>query len=330
MLNAAPSHRAISTADATTDQPLVSVIVPYYNMGEFLPETLRSLVTQDYPKIEVIVVNDGSTDPFSLEIWEKMKIAYPRFQFITQENQGLGGARNAGLAMAKGEFFLPIDADNIARTYMISRFVQTLRHNPDLTAATCHHLAFETEADIAQGKFVYAYRPCGGPFVAAAMRNVYGDANAMFRTATLRAAGGYSSERNLGYEDWELFVKLASQGHRIDVVPEYLFYYRHRPGSMLRTTDAYLNRRRVLRQFFAVSELPQAEQIELWMALAGFDESKRQPSTYYDPQMPLSPPREKHRTGIRLAVHRFKGAMRKVPVYATISTALKQFKQRAA
>lgn len=311
---------------AEEGQPLVSVVVPYYNMGMYLPETLRSLVDQDYPNVEVIVVNDGSTDPYALEVWEEMQLEYPRFRFITQENQGLGAARNAGLAVAAGEYFLPIDSDNIARPEMISRFVQTLEQNPDLAVATCHHLAFENLQDIEEGKFLYAYRPCGGPFVAAALRNVYGDANAMFRTEVLRAAGGYSPERGLGYEDWELFVKLAREGHRIDVIPEYLFYYRHRPGSMLRSTDAYLNRRRVLRQFFTAAELPRAEQIELWMALAGFDENRQQ--HHQPPLMHVRP--EKHRTGMRLAVHRVKGVMKKAPYYATISATLKQFRKRAA
>ena len=116
----------------------------------------------------------------------------------------------------------------------------------------------DRDADIAAGKFPYAYRPCGGPFVAAALRNVYGDANAMSRTAALRSVGGYETDKDTTCEDWEMYVKLVGRGHRIDVVPEYLFYYRHRPESLLRTTDFIQNRRRVLRQFFTVAELPHA------------------------------------------------------------------------
>jgi glycosyltransferase involved in cell wall biosynthesis len=253
-----------------------------------------------------------------------MQVEYPNFRFITQQNQGLGAARNAGLNVALGEFFLPIDADNIARSDMATRFVQAHQRNPELSVATCYFLAFEETADIEAGQFPYAYRPCGGPFVAAALRNVYGDANAMSRTAALRSAGGYETEKDTTCEDWEMYVKLAREGHKIDVVPEYLFYYRHRATSLLRTTETILNRRRVLRQFFSVSELPRAEQIELWTALASFDAGQRQ-SQYVAPANPV-----KHRTGARRAVHDIKQVIRKAPYYATISMTLKRLKRRAA
>jgi glycosyltransferase involved in cell wall biosynthesis len=301
---------------ATVDQPLVSIVVPYYNMGAYLPETLASLAAQDYSRTEVIVVNDGSTDPDALDVWAQMQAKYPRFRWVTQDNQGLGGARNAGLAAAKGEFFLPVDADNIARPDMVSRFVKALQLNPHLSVATCYFLAFEETADIAEGKFPYAYRPCGGPFVAAALRNVYGDANAMSRTEALRSVGGYETDKDTTCEDWEMYVKLVGRGHCIDVVPEYLFYYRHRPSSLLRTTDFVLNRRRVLRQYFSVSQLPRAEQIELWNALASFDEGQRQ---LQYAQHAVQRPQKKPRSVARRVAREVKRIIRQAPFYSTIS-----------
>jgi GT2 family glycosyltransferase len=348
-------------------KPLVSLVVPYYNLPDCLPDTLVSLAAQDYPRLEVFVVNDGSTDPHALEVWEQMQAAFPQFQFISQENCGLGAARNTGLALAQGEYFLPVDADNIGRIDMVSQFVRAHESCPHLAAATCFFLAFEETADIEQGKFCYAYRPCGGPYVAAALRNVYGDANAMFRTADLRAVGGFETEKDTTCEDWEAFVKLARQGYQIDVVPEYLFYYRYRPTSMLRTTDAIMNRRRVLRQFFSPAELPEAEQIELWTALAGFDERQQRFQTEMNAKQQeiwtaqanqvakegeLAHARarfdeerqrmdeERQRMQVQLAkANRFgsdirrlvrggKGILRKAPYYAVVSGKLKQFKAR--
>jgi glycosyltransferase involved in cell wall biosynthesis len=308
------------------DEPLVSIAVPYYNLGALLPDTLASIAAQEYANTEVIVVNDGSTDPYAIEVWEQMQRKYPRFRFVTQDNQGLGAARNTGLALAQGEFFLPVDADNIARRDMVTQFVRALRRNPEISVATCFFLAFEETADIATGKFSYAYRPCGGPFVAAALRNVYGDANAMSRTAALRSVGGYETEKHTTCEDWEMYVKLVGRGHRIDVVPDYLFYYRHRPTSLLRTTDGFLNRRRVLRQFFESPSLSQAEQIELWTALASFDERQRQLQWALDRQVRIN----KQRHGVRLAVHNVKQALRKAPYYNNVSKKLKQLTGRAA
>jgi glycosyltransferase involved in cell wall biosynthesis len=305
-------------------EPLVSVVVPYYNMGVYLPETLASLAAQDYQRTEVIVVNDGSTDRFALHMWEQMQNVYPQFRYISQANQGLGAARNAGLNVARGEFFIPVDADNIARSDMVSQLVQALVRNPDVSVATCYFLAFEETDDIEAGEFLYAYRPCGGPFVAAALRNVYGDANAMSRSAVLRAHGGYETDKDTTCEDWEMYVKLARQGHRIDVVPEYLFYYRHRATSLLRTTDAFLNRRRVLRQFFSVADMPLAEQVELWTALASFDKGPQ----WLVPQHAAVP--VKKRKGLRRAVYKVKQVLRRAPYYSTISGTLKQFRKRAA
>jgi hypothetical protein len=121
-----------------------------------------------------------------------------------------------------------------------------------------------------------------------------------------------------------MYVKLVRQGHRIDVVPDYLFYYRHRATSLLRTTDNFLNRRRVLRQFFQPAELPRAEQIELWTALASFDEEHQRRLL----AQPVPP--QKHRTGMRLAVYRVKTALRQSTYYTRVSSTLKKLKKRAA
>jgi glycosyltransferase involved in cell wall biosynthesis len=317
-------HRTAANDSRVTERPLVSLVVPFYNLGDYLPEALASLAAQDYPHTEVIVVDDGSTDLESLHVLECMKREYPTYRFVRQHNQGLGAARNAGLAAARGEFFLPLDADNIARPDMVSRFVNALERNPSVSAVTCYFLAFTDTPDIAAEQYAYAYRPCGGPFVAAALRNVYGDANGMFRTAALRAIGGYETDKDTTCEDWEMYVKLARTGHQIDVVPDYLFYYRHRETSLLRTTDHVLNRRRVLRQFFSADGLPRAEQIQLWSALAGFDERHR-----YQPTAQPIFVKKRRSTAYRIA-REVKRVIRQAPYYYTISGTIKQLKQRAA
>jgi GT2 family glycosyltransferase len=326
------SHAHVEPAAAAPParQPLVSIVVPYYNLGAYLPQTLASLAAQDYGRTEVIVVNDGSTDPHALEVWEQVQILFPQFHFVTQDNQGLGAARNAGLALAAGEYFLPVDADNVARPEMVSCFVQAHQRRPELAAATCFLLAFRQTADIAAGRFQYAYRPSGGPFVAAALRNIYGDANAMFRTAALREAGGFETEKETTCEDWEVFVKLVRQGRLIDVVPEYLFYYRHRPQSLLRTTDPFLNRRRVLRQFFPAEALPLAERIALWTVLASFDHQQNRLHKQLAALPPRPAPPPQRRSAVSRALRGVKNMIRQSTLYGTISSTLQPWKGRAA
>ncbi|MFO0846805.1 MAG: hypothetical protein U0797_31310, partial [Gemmataceae bacterium] len=111
--------------------------------------------------------------------------------------------------------------------------------------------------------------PAGGPHVLSCLRNVYGDATALYRTEAFRAAGGYETDRGTSFEDWEAFVKLAHAGGRIDVVPDHLFYYRHLPTGFSRVTNPYANRRRVVRQFRDLDRLPPGERAALWELLTG-------------------------------------------------------------
>jgi glycosyltransferase involved in cell wall biosynthesis len=258
-------------APANPDRALVTVAVAHFNLGPHLPETLASLAAQTYPEIEVLVLDDGSTDAYSLAVLEAMRSRYPQFRFLRQEaNAGIGATRNQGLAEARGDYFIPMDADNIARPDMVERFVAGMRRNPEAAALTCYFLAFEEGEQLRRGRYTYAYRPTGGPHVLASFRNVYGDATAIFRTADFRAVGGYETDRDTSWEDWEAFVKLVNAGRRVEVIPEHLFYYRHLQNGFSRRTNHHANQRRILRQFFQAGPLPTAERVALWSALAGF------------------------------------------------------------
>jgi glycosyltransferase involved in cell wall biosynthesis len=252
---------------SSEDAPLVTVAIAHYNLGTYLPETLASLAAQTYPNLEVLVIDDGSTDPFTREVLEEMRLQYPQFRFLNHPNAGIGATRNRGLNEAQGEFFIPMDADNVARPHMVETLVRAIGRNPGLSAMTCYCLAFAEAEEIDAGEFAYAYRPTGGPHVLASIKNVYGDANAIFRTAAFRAVGGYETDRDSSWEDLEAFVKLVNAGHKIDTVPDYLFYYRHLDTGFSRVTDSYLNQRRVLRQYIRAAQLPTAEGIALWTAL---------------------------------------------------------------
>jgi glycosyltransferase involved in cell wall biosynthesis len=238
-----------TTAVGADLTPLVSVVISYYNLPEYLPETLDSLARQDYPNFEVIVVDDGSTSPSAKRVFEEEAGRYPHFRFISQANAGTSAARNRGLHEPRGEFFLCVDADNVAHPDMISTFVRALVRNRQLAGVSSFFQAFRDANTVAGTRvFDYAYRPTGGPFVIGALMNVFGDANSMFRTADVRAVAGFV-EDSRAVEDWELFVRLIQNGFETDVIPRALFDYRHREQSMARTTDRYRNRQRVLRHY---------------------------------------------------------------------------------
>ena len=99
----------------------VSIIVPVYNVGKFLAKCLESLVGQTFKNIEIICINDGSTDN-SLEILNSFAGKDERIILVNQPNQGVSKVRNCGLEMAKGKFLLFIDGDD----YIASDFVEKL------------------------------------------------------------------------------------------------------------------------------------------------------------------------------------------------------------
>ena len=112
--------------------PKVSVILPVYNVGPYLDEALNSLTSQTLKDIEIIAVNDGSTDN-SEEIIEKYMANDPRIQYHYQKNQGLSGARNTGMKFCKGEYVFFMDSDDIIE--------------PD-TLETCYNTARTNNADV--------------------------------------------------------------------------------------------------------------------------------------------------------------------------------------
>ena len=97
--------------------PLVSIVIPYYNGGEFVRETVVSAISQSYKNIEIIIVDDGSTEEESIRIFDQLE--HPILRKIRTKNQGLSMARNTGISLANGDFILPLDCDDlISNTYV--------------------------------------------------------------------------------------------------------------------------------------------------------------------------------------------------------------------
>jgi glycosyltransferase involved in cell wall biosynthesis len=297
-----PRERGLG-GEVASASPLITVAIAHHNLGAYFPDTLATLAAQTYTNFELIAIDDGSTDAASVDVFEAMRAKYPTWQFLRQTNAGIGATRNRCLELARGEFFVPVDADNLAKPDMLARFVTAMKRNPDCTAMSCYFLAFDVEApNLVPDSFLYALRPAGGPHALASIRNVYGDANAIFRTEALRSVRGYEIDRGTSCEDWECFVKLVHAGHKLGVVPDHLFYYRHRAGGFSRSTNWFANHQRALRQFAHAGNLPPAELLTLWTALLGFHQELEHRNT-------AAPPR-RHRFADR--VHAALGRVRRL------------------
>jgi hypothetical protein len=205
--------------------PRVSVIIPFYNQEAYLQEALASVQASDYPDVEIIVVNDGSTNPQARALFDSLDGS--RVVKIDKRNGGLASARNAGLARATGKFILPLDADDLIESHYISAAVDALVNNPELAYVTCYARHF--------GDLDNHYVPLGLVRELMVLVNPAGKCCSLFRKSVLEELGGYD-EAMISFEDWNVLCRIAATPWDGDVLPEAYFRYRRHGDSMVHQT----------------------------------------------------------------------------------------------
>jgi glycosyltransferase involved in cell wall biosynthesis/GT2 family glycosyltransferase len=259
---------AVATPVAPSENmrwPALTVCVSYYNKGTYLAETLRSLRDTAYPKLEVVVVDDGSTEPADLATFAEQQALYAPlgWQFVHQTNQGLGLARNAGAQLAKTKLLVFFDADDIADPQMLHDYARGMQKT-QADCLTSYFAAFEMESFCRiESKFTYGYVPVGGCWQLGFTDNTFGGANFIIKKTVFDALGGFTKDRT-GCEDWEFLAKLSLQGYRQEVLPKNCFYYRQSVGSMSKTMGVETSRRRGMRSY---KEMTDAQWEELTQTL---------------------------------------------------------------
>ncbi len=227
--------------------PKVSVCMAYYNHGHYLTAAVESLVANKYSNFEVIVVNDGSTEPYSNQVFENLKEKYGKedFIFISKENEYLGKTRNVAASYASGEYIVFMDSDNIANPDMIESMVSAMEWS-GMDCLTCHNEVFVGKGmpnSTSTNKEVFS--PVGPAVDVGIFENCYGDANFIIKKSVFDKIGGFTTDR-LSYEDWQLLVKLALGGYKQDVIPKVLYMYRVTNDSMVHTANMYKSHKRIL------------------------------------------------------------------------------------
>jgi GT2 family glycosyltransferase len=214
--------------------PDITVVIPCFEQGAWVTDAVLSVFEQDHPSWEVVLVDDGSTDPETVRVLERLS-AWPRVRLIRQENRGLPAARNAGMAIARGGFVVPLDADDEIAPAFLGTLLQALKERPDAAFAHCWAELF---GDV---RAVWVTRP----------HNAYWErcSNSVIGCVLLRkeaweAVGGYDETMLEGNEDWELWVRLAAEGWERVRVAEALFRYRKHGETMSVATEARFERGR--------------------------------------------------------------------------------------
>jgi glycosyltransferase involved in cell wall biosynthesis len=246
------------SADDAPGQRSLDVCIPYYNLGAYLPYLLDSLAHQTTQDFNVFVVNDGSTDSKSIAVFEAMKQKYQARQnwvFVSSKNQGVCEARNLAASLGNAEYICFADSDNIAAPTMVERFLDGIRQSGD-DCLTCYMYIFQGERSAHKPSGLphpanFHYIPYGNFPVLGILHNPFGDVNCIMRRSAFEAVGGFTTDfpHEINHEDRELLTRLSLTGHKLDVIPEFLLFYRERDDSRLRTTDTYLNDTRVVRHY---------------------------------------------------------------------------------
>ena len=218
-------HRAAPRSS----RPLVSVVIPYFAMHRYVERAVAAAFAQTHRPLEVVVVNDGS---FQHEdgVLAALAAHYP-IQVLSQPNAGLGPARNAGIAVSRGKYVFPLDADNEPEPDFVARCVAVLEADPDVAYVTAWS-RYVDEAGVAFPPPADGYRPLGN-LAELRERNAAGDAAAVLRRSLFLRGFAYSDDVS-AVEDWLLYRELRDAGLHGAVIPAPLVRYRVRGDSMYR------------------------------------------------------------------------------------------------
>lgn len=209
-------------------KPIVSVIIPAYNAVRYIRETLDSVLAQTYPAFEAIIVDDGSTD--DLETAVRPYRADQRIVFLRQENRGIAGARNAGVARASGAYIAFLDADDIALPERIAVQAAFLENHPQYGIV---YSRFQSFYDGHPERF-YSYRRrfyAGDIFRPLLHHSFICPSTVMMRRETFEVVGGFDKDFR-DAEDWDLWRRLAYRGTYFGFLDKVLVHTRLRLKSL--------------------------------------------------------------------------------------------------
>ena len=201
--------------------PIVSIIIPAYNSGNYLAETLNSVLSQTYSDWECIIMDDGSTDN-TFSIAQEYSKKDNRFHYFIQTNQGPAVARNNAIKQSIGEYILPLDADDLIADTYIEKATNYFTIHPETTLVYCKANFFGCEngewelPEFKYDSFIWQNCICSC---------------AMYRRKDYDNTPGYNPNMIYGDEDWDFWLSLLSETSVVHCIDEILFHYRIRESS---------------------------------------------------------------------------------------------------
>jgi len=224
---------------------LISIIVPCFNQGEFLDEALASVYEQKHQDWECIIVNDGSIDKT-----EDVGLSWcrkdARFNYTAQNNLGLSAARNTGIRLAKGQYILPLDADDRINDSYVLEALNIFERQKGVTLVYCNAYRFGFESGPWDLQ-LYNYESL-------LIENMI-FCSAIFKRADALKLGGYDENLKIGLEDWDFWIRLLTPVSiviKLDIVG---FYYRIKPESMATAMNVSIEKKNNLKENILLKNL---------------------------------------------------------------------------
>ena len=205
-------------------KPLASVIITSYNYGELMLEAVHSLEAQTFQDFELIIVDDKSTDETTQSVLNKLQSDYKII--YNKKNVGPGAARNVGAKIAKGKYICFLDADDTFELTYLEKAVYALETFPSIDVIYTHVNKFGVQDS------KWHLIPYG-------IEHFYWNNqitnNAVHKLQVWKKVGGFAEDRNLKFEDWDYWMKVAKTGFQGKLIPEFLFNYRRHSGGINKT-----------------------------------------------------------------------------------------------
>jgi len=237
-----------------TDAPLVSVCITAKGNAIHLEQALESVVAQDYPNVEIIVVADEAEPDRAKWLQPICEAHGGQFAIADQERPGV--VRNRAAALAKGELLLFMEPDSLAKPRLISCLVNGLRRTEaDVVTSLCHIVPAEKAIDHDSEAPQQTYFPLGGSPAIPLFMSMRGDVSFLIQKKSFDELGGYADDYRLDVDDYELLARAILEGKSLEVVPEELFWCRDYGKVEAGSTADYRSSRRFLRAY--VDQLPE-------------------------------------------------------------------------
>ncbi len=210
------------------DRPLVSVVVVCWNDWPDVEHAIDSALAQTWPNLEVVVIDNGSTDATASELPRRFA---GRIQYHRQENRGAAGGRNAGLARCRGEFIQFLDGDDLLAPTKIARQVEFLLAHPEFGVAAGRFRCFRSTPDVSAALLFDRDPPNLEDAKAALLKGSFCPPICFLLRRAVVDAVGPMDERLRRTEDLDYWLRVAFAGFRFGATPEAWSFYRRRAGQ---------------------------------------------------------------------------------------------------